>query len=122
MSGFNSFQPSVGTSASFWDPSLQMSDGSDSGRRFSCASAGFKLSQALAQSAWENKKRKEKKRMVTGEIVVIAFKPASRGRRERGGVALGDGLLPYIMLWLGNTNCSSGGMKTFLTNWKEEKL
>lgn len=83
MSGFNSFQPSVGTSASFWDPSLQMSDGSESGRRFSCASAGFKLSQALAQSAWENKKKKrKKKRMVTGEIVVIAFKATSTGEKR----------------------------------------
>lgn len=56
MSGFNSFQPSVGTSASFGDPSLQMSDGGKVDGAFSCASAGFKLSQALAESAWEKRK------------------------------------------------------------------
>lgn len=103
MSGFNSFQLSVGTSATFWNPSLQMSDGS---KVDGALAAGFKLSPARAESARESGKKQERKRMLTGEIVVIAFQPTN-------GVALGDGPLAYIMSWLENLNCSSAAMKTF---------
>lgn len=77
MSDFNSFHPSVGTSDSFWDPSLRMSDASKVDDA-SAVSAGFKFSLALTESAWEKKKGGR----VTGEIVVIAFKLTSLGDKR----------------------------------------
>lgn len=84
MSDFNSFHSSVGTSNLFWGPSLRMSDAVKVYDASAVWARDLKSGLALSESAWE------KKRMVTVEIVVIAFKLTSwvgGGSKEKNMMA-----------------------------------